>query len=128
MSTPPIGWPKYWEGETRADVGSGKKLLCTLNLEDGYTPVHFENYSGIVARWDVLWPAAWEVIQSLIERFGRDIKLDAAGNSLLLSIPAKPIGMGVRWSIALENPDSPGVWDATFEGWWIRPEESQPYF
>ncbi|MDB6132732.1 MAG: hypothetical protein JWM59_975 [Verrucomicrobiales bacterium] len=128
MSTAPIGWPKCWDGKNPCGYWKWEMLFCTLSLGDGHTPVHFENYSGIVARWDVLWPAAWEVIQSLIERFGRDIELDAAGNAVLISIPAKPIGMGVRWSIALENPDSPGVWDATFEGWWIRPEESQPYF
>ncbi|RYD35022.1 MAG: hypothetical protein EOP86_09565 [Verrucomicrobiaceae bacterium] len=81
-----------------------------------------------MARLDVLWPAAKEVIQSLLERYDRDLELDASGNSLLISIPAEPIGLGVRWSIALENSNSPGVWDAAFEGWWIRPEESQPYF
>lgn len=64
----------------------------------------------------------------MLEKYERDTTLDVSGNFLLITIPAERIGIGVHWSIALQNRKFDGVWDARFEGWWIRPEESQPYF
>ncbi|MES2707522.1 MAG: hypothetical protein V4726_13070 [Verrucomicrobiota bacterium] len=64
----------------------------------------------------------------MLERYDRDATLDISGNFLLITIPAKRIERGVHWSIALQNRKFAGVWDASFEGWWVRPEKSQPYF
>jgi hypothetical protein len=128
MDRIPQGWPTDWEGESLADLGADGRIRCTILLTDGYTPAHLKNYTEIRERWSGVWPAAREVIQRMLTEYERDPKINARGNYLKLTIPAEAISEGAGWSIALQKDEGDGVWNASFEGWEVAPDESQPYF
>jgi len=128
MDSIPEGWPTDWEGESLAELGADGRIRCTILLADGYNPTHLKNYKEIMARWSEVWPAAREVIQKMLTEYDRDPKINARGNYLKLTIPAEAISEGAEWSIALQKDEADGVWDASFEGWKVAPDESQPYF
>ena len=123
-----LGWPTDWEGESLADLGAEGKMECRILLIDGYTPGHLKNYAEIVERWGELWPAARKVMLMMLLDHDRDPKIKIPGNCLHITIPSEPISEGAEWSIALQKAEDDGVWDATFEGWEVSVEESQPYF
>ena len=128
MESIPEGWPTDWAGESLADLGADGRIRCTILLADGYTPIHLKNYNEIMTRWSEVWPAAREVIQKMLTEYDRDPKINARGNYLMLTIPAKAISEGAEWNIALHKDESDGEWQASFEGWKVLPDESQPYF
>ena len=128
MDSIPEGWPTDWVGESLADLGADGRIRCTILLADGYTPNHLKNYKEIMAGWSEVWPAARQVIQTMLIDYERDPKINARGNYLKITIPAEAISDGAEWSIALEKDKGDGVWDACFQGWKVVPDESQPYF
>ena len=125
-------WPTDWDGESLVDLGPDGVIRCKIILDDGNTPTHLMNYKEIMARWSEVWPAARLVLQTMLFDYERDPKINVRGNYLKITIPAEAIDEGAEWSIVLEKDEGDeewdGVWDASFQGWKINPDHSQPYF
>jgi len=111
------------------EVESEGAIICEILLADGYTRKHQKNYMDIINRWDDVWPAAQRVIQTLLIDYGRVPKIRRGKDRLQLTIPAVLIDECAEWSIALlRDGGEDGEWAASFQGWAVLPDESQPYF
>ena len=128
MNSIPKGWPADWVGESIAELGVGERIRCEIFLVDGHTPLHVQNYADMMEQWSELWSTARKLIQTMLADYDRDTTIKSQGNYLKITIPAERISEGAVWSIALQKAEGDGVWEASFEGWDISPEESQPYF